>query len=111
MPGKQLLIQWTCVGTDLLTWEDEQEVTATFPLVMSWGQAGLKGRGDVTVLMEPVPKRVSDMLHDLVERDAKNRLKQMRPQDQPCNQGATTTSAGPNEKKRGGKETSAMYPR
>jgi hypothetical protein len=76
-PGKQLLIQWTGMGKELATWEDEQELKTKFPAASAWGQAESKEEGNVTSLKIAEDSKVSGELH--VERREEERPKEARP--------------------------------
>jgi hypothetical protein len=45
----QLLIKWSGWHPSLATWEEEQDVRRRFPRAPAWGQAGSKGRENVSV--------------------------------------------------------------
>jgi hypothetical protein len=46
----QVPIQWSQLPAELATWEDQEVLLQLFPSTPSWGQAGLKGGGDVSTL-------------------------------------------------------------
>lgn len=76
-PGKQLLIQWTGMGKELATWEDEQELKTKFPAASAWGQAESKEEGNVMSLKIAEDSKVSGELH--VQRREEERPKEARP--------------------------------
>jgi hypothetical protein len=45
----QVLIQWLGQPEALATWEDQDDLCRRFPRAPAWGQAGLQGRGSVTM--------------------------------------------------------------
>lgn len=45
----QVLVQWSSMPESLATWEDETQLRARFPSSPAWGQAGVEGKGNVTI--------------------------------------------------------------
>jgi hypothetical protein len=58
-PIPQVLIQWSQLPEQLLTWEDQQALQQFFPDAPAWGQAEFKG-GNVSssVLTSPSPSNI-----------------------------------------------------
>jgi hypothetical protein len=48
MMTPQVLVRWSHLPDALSTWEDEEQLRQQFPRAPAWGQAGSRGRGDVT---------------------------------------------------------------
>jgi hypothetical protein len=44
----QMLIKWSNWPPSLATWEDEGDIRQRFPFARAWGQAGFKGRENVS---------------------------------------------------------------
>jgi hypothetical protein len=44
----QVLVQWSEMPEDLATWDDQDALKQLLPEAPAWGQAGLKGGGNVS---------------------------------------------------------------